>query len=185
MVSPLKKPRFSLRILFLLLTVTCLAVGYAVSRVKHEMYVANLSTRAESLIATSFTSTPAGFEVGHVPWASQTTDEFDRAYYDAWLAEIRAKPRLKGFHRFGHYDIVTIESNSPRGELEGKLLSHFGTPLRSLGFELADTREIEQVSHGQRKLVTLTHPESGLEADLRFVFGRNGFTFVAIDVGAE
>ena len=179
------RPRFSLRLLLLLVTVVCLVVAYAVSHVRHTQYVREQKRLAASSISLAFDVLPAGCETAGVPWAHEPADEFDRPYFDAWRSEMGTESRLHGNHQATWYRVTTPESDSARDELTSVLMNHFAKALSSMGFETTNTPPIEQASHGHRKLVTLTHPVSELEVDMRFVFGRDGFVYVAVDLGSE
>jgi hypothetical protein len=180
-----KTPRFSLRILLLVVTAVCLAIGYARFQQKRIASRSAFYRRAASSISLAFDKTPPGCEPASLSWPGQEMSEFDRTDYSAWQRELSAESRLYGTHQAAFYKITSAESDLARLELARVLLDHFGKRLLSMGFVISNHGPMAKIALGHQVVVTLIHPETELELHIRFVFGRKGFTFVAIDMSDE
>jgi hypothetical protein len=192
--------RFKFLGLLFLATLVCLTVGFRLFHNRHLEFVSAQADRASSLIETAFREAPPGFESGNVPWYDQKGNTFDDTYFDAWQREITAKPRLRGRHQAAYFYAIDYSQSDRSGQghhrinvklvrtpeqLKHEMFAHFGNPLKSIGFVVTTDSPIEQITHGHRSVVTLGHPESHLEVDMRFIFGRDGCTLVKIHLGHE
>ena len=178
-------PQFYLSFMLALITAVSLGVGYTAICHRYEVHASKQYDLTSSYITKAFAEIPLGLNMGEATWESQSDIDFDRTFYDVWLSEVLAKPRLQGLHQIGYCNAPIVESNELRKEQARIVQNHFINPLESIGYVIANYDVYHLSGHGYQNLLTLVHPEVETEVDLQFIYGREGFTFVAINFGEE
>jgi hypothetical protein len=193
-------PQSNRRKAILLLIPVFLFLGYAVNHLRHPPRGHHQLAQAKSLVSAAFRESPPGFKQGIVPWVDKSGKKFDLTYFDAWQLEMNAKRRIHGMRMAAYfYPIDYRREDTPEQrhhriqfsivrtpeQLKQDMLSHFGDPLKSLGFVISSDGPIDEASHGHRTVVTFSYPNTDVEVDMKFVFGRGDCTFVDIALGRE
>jgi hypothetical protein len=104
------RPRFSLRVLFVVVTLCALVCGYFVWNMRRVERFGKIRDRASEEILKVYVTLQNDLGPCPPPWVTTDDPKVSQALYDIWVAEMASKRAGGQFHSAGLFNVINGSS---------------------------------------------------------------------------